>query len=122
MIRKCHYFVDSNQRIIMKPKSILISLVFFGLAITVHGYPGTRDSSIGQASFNRIKRSGKVFDNLLAVKAAIINDALELKKKGLAFLEGVVIHFKAKVQMQWDNLLKVVLVVQTLVPSKGLLQ
>ena len=67
--------------------------------MTVHGYPGTRDSAIGQASFNRIKRSGKVFDIILAVKAAIINDALELKRKGLAFLEEVVNHFKAKVQM-----------------------
>ena len=66
---------------------------------TVHGYPGTRDSGIGQASFNRIKRSGKVFDTILAVKAAIINDALELKNKGLALLEEVVNHFKAKVQM-----------------------
>ena len=61
--------------------------------------PGTRDSGIGQASFNRIKRSGKVFDTIFAVKAAIINDALELKNKGLAFLEEVVNHFKAKVQM-----------------------
>ena len=39
------------------------------------------------------------FDNILAVKAAIINDVLELKNKGLAFLEEVVNHFKAKVQM-----------------------
>ena len=83
----------------MKPTTILIYLAFFGLAMIVHGYPGTRDSGIGQASFNRIKRSGKVFDTILAVKAAIINDALELKNKGLAFLEEVVNHFKAKVQM-----------------------
>ena len=67
----------------MKPTTILIPLVFFGLAMIVHGYPGTRDSGIGQASFNRIKRSGKVFDTIFAVKAAIINDALELKNKGL---------------------------------------
>ena len=81
--------------------TILVSLVFFGLAMTVHGFPGTRDTTIGQASLNniRIKRSGKIFDQIKAIKAAFIGEALELKTKGLAFLEDVVNHFKAKVQM-----------------------
>ena len=65
--------------------------------MSVHGFPGTRDT----ASLNkiRIKRSGKIFDQILAIKAAFVGEALELKKKGLAFLEDVVNHFKAKVQM-----------------------
>ena len=81
--------------------AILVSLVFFGLAMTVHGFPGTRDTAMGQASLNkiRIKRSGKIFDQIKAIKAALVGEALELKKKGLAFLEDVVNHFKAKVQM-----------------------
>ena len=81
--------------------TILVSLVFFGLAMTVHGFPGTRDTAMGQASLDniRIKRSGKIFDQIKAIKAALIGEALELKKKGLAFLEDVVNHFKAKVQM-----------------------
>ena len=81
--------------------TILVSLVFFGLAITVHGFPGTRDTAMGQASLNkiRIKRSGTLVDQILAIKAAFIGEALELKKKGLAFLEDVVNHFKAKVEM-----------------------
>ena len=81
--------------------TILVSMVFFGLAMTVHGFPGTRDTAMGQASLNkiRIKRSGKIFDQILAIKAAVVGEALELKKKGLAFLEDVVNHFKAKVQM-----------------------
>ena len=81
--------------------TILVSLVFFGLAMTVHGFPGTRDTAMGQGSLNkiRIKRSGKIFDQILAIKAAVVGEALELKKKGLAFLEDVVNHFKAKVQL-----------------------
>ena len=81
--------------------AILVSLVFFGLAMTVHGFPGTRDTAMGQVSLNkiRIKRSGKIFDQIKAIKAAFISEALELKKKGLAFLEDVVNHFKSKVQM-----------------------
>ena len=69
--------------------------------MTVHGFPGTRDTAMGQASLDniRIKRSGKIFDQILAIKAAFVGEALELKKKGLAFLEDVVNHFKAKVQM-----------------------
>ena len=47
----------------------------------------------------RIKRSAKLYDQILAIKAALIGEALELKKKGLAFLEDVVNHFKSKVQM-----------------------
>ena len=81
--------------------AILVSLVFFGLAMTVHGFPGTRDTAMGQVSLNkiRIKRSGKIFDQIKAIKAAFVSEALELKKKGLAFLEDVVNHFKSKVQM-----------------------
>jgi hypothetical protein len=92
--------VESNQSINMK-STILVSLVFFGLAMTVHGFPGTRDTAMGQADLNniRIKRSGKIFDQIKAIKAALIGEALELKKKGLAFLEDVVNHFKEKVQM-----------------------
>ena len=92
--------MESNQSINMK-SIILVSLVFFGLALTVHGFPGTRDTAMGQASLNniRIKRSGKIFDQILAIKAAFVGEALELKKKGLAFLEDVVNHFKSKVQM-----------------------
>ena len=95
--------MESNQSINMK-STILVSLVFFGLAMTVHGFPGTRDTAMGQASLNkiRIKRSGKIFDQILAIKAAFLGEALELKKKGLAFLEDVV--------------------VPTLVPSKDLFQ
>ena len=85
----------------MKSTTILIFLVFFGLAMTVHGFPGTRDTARGQASLNkiRIKRSGKLYDQILAIKTAFVSEALELKKKGLAFLEDVVNHFKAKVEM-----------------------
>ena len=94
--------------------AILVSLVFFGLALTVHGFPGTRRDSawiltldsaaMGQISLNkiRIKRSGKILNQIKAIKAALIGEALELKKKGLAFLEDVV--------------------VPTLVPSKDLFQ
>ena len=81
--------------------TILVALIFFGLAMTAHGFPGTRDTAMGQASLNkiRVKRSGKIFDQILAIKAAVVGEALELKKKGLAFLEDVVNHFKAKVQI-----------------------
>ena len=69
--------------------------------MTVHGFPGTRDTAMGEESLNkiRIKRSGKMFDQIKAIRAALVGEALELKKKGLAFLEDVVNHFKAKVQM-----------------------
>ena len=62
--------------------------------MTVYGFPGTKDTAMGQASLNkiRIKRSVKID------WAAFIGQALELKKKGLAFLEAVVDHLKAKVE------------------------
>ena len=72
--------------------------------MTVHGYPKqTRNSAIrSQESLNktRIKRTaGKTFDSILATKAAIVTKTLELKRKGLAFLEELVSHFQMKVQV-----------------------
>ena len=79
--------------------TILVSLIFFGLVMTVHGYPRrTRNSTIRhQESLNktRIKRTaGKIFDS----EDAIVAKSLELKRKGLALLEELVNHFQMKVQ------------------------
>ena len=99
VIRSFHHLVESNRSINMNT-TILVSLIFFGLAMTVHGYPRrTRNSTIRhQESLNktRIKRTaGKIFDSILATKAAFV----ELKRKGLAFLEELVSHFQMKVQV-----------------------
>ena len=80
--------------------TILVFLIFFGLAMTVHGYPRrTRNSAIRhQESLNktRIKRTaGKIFDS----EDAIVAKSLELKRKGLALLEELVNHFQMKVQL-----------------------
>ena len=83
--------------------TILVFLIFFGLALTVHGYPRTKKSAMTvQESLNktRIKRTaGKIFDSILATKAALVAKPLELKKKGLALLEDLVNHFQMKVQL-----------------------
>ena len=91
------HLVESNHSINMNT-TILVSLIFFGLVMTVHGYPRrTRNSAMTvQESLNktRIKRTaGKIFDSILATKP------LELKRKGLAFLEELVSHFQKKVQL-----------------------
>ena len=103
VIRSCHHLVESNRSINMNT-TILVFLIFFGLAMTVHGYPKqTRNSAIrSQESLNktRIKRTaGKTFDSILATKAAIVTKTLELKRKGLAFLDELVSHFQMKVQV-----------------------
>ena len=71
------HFVYSNQRVNMK------SSIFFGLAMGHH------------ASLNetQIKISATIFDSILTTKAAIVAKALELKRKGLAFIEE---HFSEK--------------------------
>ena len=84
--------------------TILVFLIFFELAMTVHGYPRrTRNSAMTvQESLNktRIKRTtGKIFDSILATKAALVPKPLELKRKGLALLEELVNHFQMKVQL-----------------------
>ena len=63
------HFVYSNQRINMK------SSIFFGF-----GYHPSLNKT-------QIKRSAAIFDSILTTKAAIVAKALELKRKGLAFLE-----------------------------------
>ena len=83
--------------------TILIFLIFFGLLLNVHGYPRTKKSAMTvQESLNktRIKRTtGKIFDSILATKAALVPKPLELKRKGLALLEELVNHFQMKVQL-----------------------
>ena len=83
--------------------TILVFLIFFGLVLTVHGYPRTKKSAMTvQESLNktRIKRTtGKIFDSILATKAALVAKPLELKRKGLALLEELVNHFQMKVQL-----------------------
>ena len=90
------HLVESNRSINMNT-TILVFLIFSGLALTVHGYPRTKKSAMTvQESLNktRIKRTtGEHFNSILATKAAIVAKALELKRKGLAFLEE---HFSEK--------------------------
>ena len=110
--RKCNFgdhfvqivhLVESNHSFNMKT-TILVFLIFFGLAMAVHGYPRrTKNSAMTvQESLNktRIKRTtGKMFDSILATKAALVAKPLELKRKGLALLEELVSHFQMKVQL-----------------------
>ena len=84
--------------------TILVFLIFFGLAMNVHGYPRrTKKSAMTvQESLNktRIKRAtGKIFDSILATKAALVAKPLELKRKGLVLLEELVNHFQMKVKL-----------------------
>ena len=99
VIRSCHHLVESNRSINMNT-TILVFLIFFGLAMTVHGDPKpTRNSAISSQEIlnkTRIKRTaGKILDSILATKAAFV----ELKRKGLAFLKELVSHFQMKVQV-----------------------
>ena len=79
--------------------TVLVFLIFFGLALTVHGYPRTKKLAMTvQESLNktRIKRTaGKIFDS----EDAIVAKSLELKRKGLALLEELINHFQMKVQL-----------------------
>ena len=97
------HLVESNRSINMNT-TILIFLIFFGLVLTVHCYPRrTKNSAMKvQESLNKtqIKRTtGKIFDSILAAKAALVAKPLELKRKGLALLEELVSHFQMKVQL-----------------------
>ena len=96
------HLVESNRSINMN-SIVLVFLIFDGLALTVHGYPRTKKSAMTvQESLNktRIKRTtGKIFDSFLATKATFVAKPLELKRKGLAFLEELVSHFQMKVQL-----------------------
>ena len=82
--------------------TVLVFLIFFGLALTVHGYPRTKKLAMTvQESLNktRIKRTtGKIFDSILATNSSLVTKPLELKRKGLALLEELVNHFQMKVQ------------------------
>ena len=73
------HFVSSNRRFNMK------SSIFFGVTMNAHGYPGLNKT--------KIKRSDIICYSISATKAAIVAKALELKRKGLAFLEE---HFSDK--------------------------
>ena len=96
------HLVESNRSINMNT-TVLVFLIFVGLALTVHGYPRTKKSAMTvQESLNktRIKRTtGKIFDSILATKAALVAKPSELKSKGLALLEELVNHFQMKVQL-----------------------
>ena len=94
------HLVESNRSINMNT-TIVVFLIFFGLAMTVHGYPRrTRNSAMTvQESLNKTRNkrtTSEHFNSILATKAA---KPLELKRKGLALLEELVNHFQMKVQL-----------------------
>ena len=53
--------------------------------MNAHGYPGLNKT--------KIKTSAVICNSILATKVAIVANALELKRKGLVFLEE---HFSEK--------------------------